>query len=513
MIDVPILRAGRPYLSKETLTLCDYATGEPVARVSQANPGLISRDLLADAWSPWQPLSMDDILRRLRAAAGLFLRADLPAGEAPQSPEQFVALQSATTGLPHALCRQNMSKIAAALTGMAGILDGLTGGLELAALDAGHGRRDGHVVSYVAKARRFGAVLPANSPGVHALWLPVIALKIPVALKPGQREPWTPLRVLEALRAAGLPESGLGFYPSGHDGAGVILRKCGAAMLFGSGATVRPWRDDPRIEIHGPGYSKIVLGPDRAGDWTGFLDLLVASVAGNGGRSCINASSIRTTSEGLELATALAQRLAAIVPRPREDDEALLAAFPDGDVARGIDAAIGRALSQGGAEDLTARFRGPARLAEFQGGVYLLPTVIYCRDADHPLANQEYLFPFVSVLEVPREELVATLGPSLVVTALTEDPGVRQELMASPRIGRLNLGPLPTTVLQWDQPHEGNIFAHLYQQRAFQLEEFDGGRARPLECGGLSPLSSRHVASVRMESGDKSPHSQGASLS
>ena len=77
MIDVPILRAGRPYLSKETLTLGDYATGEPVARVSQANPGLISRDLLADAWSPWQALPMDDILRRLRAAAGLFLRAEL----------------------------------------------------------------------------------------------------------------------------------------------------------------------------------------------------------------------------------------------------------------------------------------------------------------------------------------------------------------------------------------------------------------------------------------------------
>jgi acyl-CoA reductase-like NAD-dependent aldehyde dehydrogenase len=473
MIDVPILRAGRPYLSKETLTLGDYATGEPVARVSQANPGLISRDLLADVWSPWQTLAMDDILRRLSAAAGLFLRAELPAGEDTLSPEQFVALQSATTGLPHALCRQNMSKIAAALAGMAEILDGLTGGLELAALDAGHGRRDGHVVSYVAKARRFGAVLPANSPGVHALWLPVIALKIPVALKPGQREPWTPLRVLESLRAAGLPESGLGFYPSGHDGAGVILRKCGAAMLFGSGATVRPWRDDPRIEIHGPGYSKIVFGPDRAGDWPRFLDLLVASVAGNGGRSCINASSIRTTSEGLELATALAERLAAIVPRPREDDEALLAAFPDGDVARGIDAAIGRALNQGGAEDLTARFRGPARLAEFQGGAYLLPTVIYCRDPDNPLANQEYLFPFVSVLEAPREELVATLGPSLVVTALTEDPGLRQELTASPQIGRLNLGPLPTTVLQWDQPHEGNVFAHLYQQRAFQLQEFD----------------------------------------
>ena len=38
-------------------------------------------------------------------------------------------------------------------------------------------------------------------------------------------------------------------------------------MLFGAGSTVQPWRGDPRIEIHGPGYSKILFGPDRAAAW------------------------------------------------------------------------------------------------------------------------------------------------------------------------------------------------------------------------------------------------------
>ena len=175
------------------------------------------------------------------------------------------------------------------------------------------------MVSYAPKARRFGAVLPANSPGVHALWLPALALKMPLALKPGQREPWTPLRIMESLRAAGFPEAALGFYPSGHDGAGVILRKCGAAMMFGSGASVRPWLGDPRIEIHGPGYSKVLLGPDKADAWRDYLDLIVTSVSSNGGRSCINASSVRTPAHGRELAEALAQRLAEIRPRSRDD--------------------------------------------------------------------------------------------------------------------------------------------------------------------------------------------------
>ena len=472
MFDVPILRSGQPYTSKETLDLCDYASGAPVVRLSIANPGMISRDLLRDAWTPLQDMRVKGILRMLREAAHLFMTADLSVGEKTQSPAEFVLAQSATTGLPHALCRQNMAKIESAMLNMAAILDGLTGGLDLDVLDTGYGLRDGHVVSYAPRARRFGAVLPANSPGVHALWLPAVALKMPLALKPGQREPWTPLRIMESLRAAGFPETAFGFYPSGHDGAGVILRKCGAAMMFGSGASVRPWLGDPRIEIHGPGYSKVLLGPDKADAWRDYLDLIVTSVSSNGGRSCINASSVRTPAHGRELAEALARRLAEIQPLPRDDPQALLAAFPDPATARGIDAAIERGLAQGGAEDVSAKFRGPQRLTQFEGGTYLLPTVIYCEDLEHPLANQEYLFPFVSVLDVSATELTDTLGSSLVVTALTDDARLEHDLLGRSEIGRLNLGPVPTSVLQWDQPHEGNIFTHLYQQRAFQRERF-----------------------------------------
>jgi acyl-CoA reductase-like NAD-dependent aldehyde dehydrogenase len=399
------------------------------------------------------------------------MTAKLPVGDQLHSPEDFVAAQCATTGSPQSLCRQNMTKIQSAMLNMEAILDGLTGGLDLSVLDDGYGLRNGHMISYAPKARRFGAVLPANSPGVHALWLPAIALKMPLALKPGQREPWTPLRIMESLRAAGFPAEGFGFYPSGHDGAGVILRKCGASMMFGAGASVRPWLGDSRIEIHGPGYSKVLFGLDKAEAWPDYLDLLATSVSSNAGRSCINASSIRTPAHGREIAEALAERLAAIVPRQRDDAAAQLAAFADPATARGIDAAIERGLAQGGAEDVSARFRGPQRLVEFEGGTYLLPTVIYCDDLEHPLANQEYLFPFVSVLDVPPAELTETLGPSLVVTALTDDARLERDLLGRANIGRLNLAAVPTVVLQWDQPHEGNIFTHLYQHRAFQRSE------------------------------------------
>ncbi|MBI3406300.1 MAG: aldehyde dehydrogenase, partial [Acidobacteria bacterium] len=83
---------------------------------------------------------------------------------------------------------------------------------------------------------------------------------------------------------------------------------------------------------------------------------------------------------------------------------------------------------------------------------------------------REFLFPFASVVEVKAEEVPAIFGPSLVVTAITEDPKIIRRLTSSPHIGRLNLGAIATQKISWDQPHEGNLFDHLYARRAFQSE-------------------------------------------
>ena len=116
----------------------------------------------------------------------------------------------------------------------------------------------------------------------------------------------------------------------------------------------------------------------------------------------------------------------------------------------------------------TARFRDGPRLVTRDGGTYLRPTVVRCPSIDHPLANTEFLFPFTSVVEVPEESLLDVIGPTLVVTAIPRDAGLAGRLLASPLIQRLNLGPLPTSRVEWDQPHEGNLFEFLYQRRAIQ---------------------------------------------
>ena len=66
-------------------------------------------------------------------------------------------------------------------------------------------------------------------------------------------------------------------------------------------------------------------------------------------------------------------------------------------------------------------------------------------------------------------DILKRIGYTLAATALTDDQAFIAECMACPNIERLNIGPLPTNRLTWDQPHEGNLFTHLYRQRALQF--------------------------------------------
>jgi acyl-CoA reductase-like NAD-dependent aldehyde dehydrogenase len=155
-------------------------------------------------------------------------------------------------------------------------------------------------------------------------------------------------------------------------------------------------------------------------------------------------------------------------PRAAEDETAQLAPFADPRVAERISAIVDQGLSEPGARDVTAPRREGGRVMRWEGATYLLPTIVHCDSPSHPLANREFLFPFASVVEVHPDDLPECLGPSLAVTVITSDQSLVRRLLASPLVHRLNLGPLPTQRVSWDQPHEGNLFEHLYVRRAFQ---------------------------------------------
>ncbi len=470
---LPALRRGKPYASLDQATVNDCRTGEALARLSLVNAGVIRKDLarISEARSALKQLSCDRLLEICRQAAGLFLNATLPLGDQghTQTPPQYVETLSATSGLPFVMVRRNMEKIATALQQMRTILNSLTRGLDLGILDRGLGEQAGARVSFYPTAPCLGLVMPSNSPGVNSLWLPAIPLKIPVILKPGREEPWTPWRLIQAFIAAGCPPEAFGFYPTDHEGAAEVLRGCGRALVFGDSNTTAPYANNPAIQVHGPGLSKILIGEDQIERWPEFIDLIVASIADNGGRSCINASTVVVPKYATEIADTLAQKLGPVTPLPANDDNARLAAFANPRMADGIDAAIEEGLRSPGAVELTARHRNGPRKTTFEGAVYLRPTIVLCDSFAHPLANREFLFPYASVMQVPQAEMLRQIGPSLVVTAITQDAAFRAALLESPLIDRLNLGPIRTTQISWDQPHEGNLFEFLYRRRALEL--------------------------------------------
>jgi hypothetical protein len=108
---------------------------------------------------------------------------------------------------------------------------------------------------------------------------------------------------------------------------------------------------------------------------------------------------------------------------------------------------------------------------EYEGGAYLRPTIVWCESFSHPLANREFLCPYASVVAMPQAEMLARIGPSLAVTALTRDKSFIGELLESPLIERLNIGPISTMSVSWDQPHEGNLFEFLYKRRAMGISK------------------------------------------
>lgn len=470
MVHLPVLRWGQPYESLEKDEVVHFSTGEPIATVSRANGGLIQRDArkAQRARAALREIPIHELIARAAKAGELYMNATLPMGDGTQTPDEFARAQSASTGLPERMCRANMKKNAFVLAEMRRILESLTRGLSLEVLSSGHGEERGVPISFQVQSPVVGLVLPSNSPGVHTLWLPIIPLQIGLVLKPGPQEPWTPYRMTEAFYQAGIPREAISLYPGGGDVGAAVLDAVDRTMIFGGQATVDRYRGNPKVQAHGPGFSKIVIGDDVIDRWEEFLDMMVDSVFLNSGRGCINCSGIWASRHTREIADAIAQRLAKIEALPPDHPDASLAAFTVPGAAEAISASIDADLQGAGVTEVTANYRSGGRLVKQGRADYLLPTVLHCESPDAPAAHKEYMFPFVSVVQCPEARMLEAIGPTLVCTALTGNEAFRRRLLDAVHVDRLNFGPVPTTQLNWLQPHEGNLIDFLFRARAFQ---------------------------------------------
>lgn len=247
------------------------------------------------------------------------------------------------------------------------------------------------------------------------------------------------------------------------------MTKAPRSMIFGSAETVQQHAGNPRVQAHGPGFSKILLGDDVVDDWEDYLDLMVESVISNSGRSCINCSGIWASRHTREIAAAIARQIGPVEVLPPTDPDAQLAAFTVSAMATGTYAMVQQDLSESGVEDLTAEFG--EKLIEREHCAYLRPMVVHADSPDRAVAGKEYMFPFVSVVQCPQDDMLRRIGPTLVGTVITKDRAFIEAAGNCVEIDRLNIGPIPTNRLNWLQPHEGNIIDFLFRSRAYQIAD------------------------------------------
>ncbi|HEV3436959.1 MAG TPA: aldehyde dehydrogenase family protein [Gemmata sp.] len=471
MIHIPVRRWGEPYESLETDKVVHFISGEVLAEVGRANAAMVERDMrfAQRARDVLREIPIAELLKMMKKAGELYAKADLPLGDGTQTPDQFARMQSATTGLPEHMCKFNMEKNNFVLGNMDKILDSLTRGLDLNILSRGFGvEARGVPVSYQCQSPVLGMVLPSNSPGVHTLWLPIIPMQVGLVLKPGPQEPWTPYRMFNAFVQAGVPKQAMSIYPGLGDIGAAVLKECPRSLIFGGTATVEQYKGNPRVQAHGPGFSKILLGDDKVDQWEKYVDIMADSVYVNSGRGCINCSGIWASRHTEKIAEAIAAKIGPIQPLPPEDPNSGIAAFTVPNQADGVNNDIEAALKESGVTDMTAKYGN--RLVKKERCDYLRPTVIHCDSPDAAMAKKEYMFPFCTVVKCPQDKMLAKIGPTLVCSAVTEDKTFQRALIDATHIDRLNLGPMPTIKLNWLQPHEGSIVDFLFRARAFQFE-------------------------------------------
>jgi len=206
-------------------------------------------------------------------------------------------------------------------------------------------------------------------------------------------------------------------YPGGAEAGAALLSSCDRSMIFGGTATVEQYRGNPRVQAHGPGFSKILLADDVVDDWEQYIDMMATSIYINSGRGCINCSGIWASRHTREIAEALAERLGPIEVKPPTDPDAALAAFTIPGMASSVWEMIEVDLKEDGVTHTTESYG--VRMQEDELCGYIRPTIVHCESPDNAIAKKEYMFPFSTVVQCPEEKMLESIGPTLVCTAVT----------------------------------------------------------------------------------------------
>lgn len=424
--------------------------GEPIGEMAIVPRLFVTRSLASQRAATPPPLA--DRAAALAKAADVFRTATI----AGLSFDDYVTLTCRVSGLPMAVARAGAQVVAdSAATTFDAVWPARPMG---AAVDWREVPSGGGAV-WARRGEVLAVHAPGNAPGVHGLWPQALALGYRVAVRPSRREPFTAHRLIQSLRQAGFRDVDALFLPTDHAGADDLVAAADRALVYGGDAVAARYGADPTVLVNGPGRTKIVITAEF--DWRAHLDVIVDSIAGLGGMACVNATAVLYEGDPEPLAAAIAERLATMTALPNTDERAVLPTTPIAN-ARAIAAHLG--LRAAGSRPILGADQVVADLGD--GYAALRPAVHLLAAPDVATINTELPFPCVWVSAWSRDS-IAPLRHSLVITAMTEDQTLVDDLVAEPTIVNVYLGPHPTHLAAPHIPHEGFLADFLMRNMGF----------------------------------------------
>ncbi|MGI5458715.1 aldehyde dehydrogenase family protein [Streptomyces sp. CA-249302] len=440
LVQLDAFGANGPYRARKRQTVPDV-TGAPLAELSIVPPLFVQRSLAAlRSAEPPAPGARAAALER---AGRLFADATIGGLD----PDAYRESVSRCSGLPVSVVRAATDIVAEAAAQAAATV--LAARPQAAATDWREPSTRGGGAVWTRRGEVFAVHAAGNHPGVHALWLEALAMGYRVVVRPSRREPFTPHRLVAALREAGFGDDQVALTPTDHTVADTLVSGADLALVYGGDDVVRKYAGHHTVLPQGPGRAKILV---TGGDWRPHLDVIVDSVADEGGTACVNATAVLVEggpAEAAALADAIAARLAAIPSRPPQDPEAVLPVQPLA-AARAVEGYLLKA-----ARGATAHLGGDGIVDELgDGSAVLRPAVFRLDRADAPQTGVELGFPCVWVAPWTRADGIAPLRHTLVLTAITDDEQLVGRLVDEPTISNVHIGDHPTYRMRPGLPHD-----------------------------------------------------------
>ncbi|MFE9248974.1 aldehyde dehydrogenase family protein [Streptomyces sp. NPDC007088] len=449
LLTLPLLthRGTRGTRATETVRAVD---GRPLASLSLGPDLLVSQSLLALKRAA--PLPADERAERLEEASRRFVE-DVLGGlsfeehcryvrqvsghNAPLTEELSRAVAVAIARAPE---RADAARPNGSLRSWEEVAEGAASGV------------------WTRRGETLAAVLSGNAPTIQNGWLQALALGYRVAVRPSRREPFTAYRVVQALRAAGFPDTSAVYLPTAHEGVPNLLRRADLGLAWGGDDLAARYGSAPGIKVGGPGRSKTLVTRERLS--SAVLGSLADSVTALSGSACVNTTSVLVEGDHEDFARELAGVL-----RARAAGRQTTAAHLGPRVSRETATALIGYLESGAVHAHAVIPLDEVATAHPEGGVVLGPAVFAVADPEDRLHATELPFPCVWVSPWTKADGLSPLRGSLVVNALTQDADLVGALLREPSIGNVHLD-APTVYSRGTLPHEDYIGDFLMRNKA-----------------------------------------------